>query len=624
MKKQKFDRKNPPKYWLAGACSLSLAALMAANPAFAKAPDAGSSIGLRAYAEFTDSNDEVQKVQSNEVLTTVQAVYGLDVSDAQKQAVTAGGSVKMIHEITNTGNADDSFKVALASLASSMAGIDKVVVYVDTSGTGIPDSGDKGTVLFADGKATSATLSTASIKRDTKSRIIVEMVVNKAQSVGDLSAQFTVTSQHDTAQSASFTDTVQVAEGAIMQVSPKVGVASVLRDQPFNSEFEVRNNGSQDGFVYLEIPKPADANFEIDRDMISFNGEKFLANGVGKINNKPYVIDDGDKSSVKLAFYLPAGAGGKLNVGMKVVKGQPGDKGKIDFKFGQAKQDKDQPVLELDATNPTNSSGSLQYEIRSETAAIKIGNGYSAVIAPGKTAFYTHFLSNLTQEKIKAGLLTIAAKTSQAGMTVRVYADPHGLFKGLPEGLEQLTEIDLHQPQGNLGLELNATADLAIVVAVTARDDASMNGVHDEMVMTITGMGTTLTVKDKTLVRVGASLQVKKMQQVDPSCSITDPARTNWTQSPMKVSPGECVWYRVTVHNQGKESVHQVKLRDVVPSGTSLFGTVLLVGPKEKVELVAKDSSQKFGANIQELGNFDEFGMEYRLKLDGRQADAGK
>ena len=120
--------------WLAVLFAAFLLAL-AAMPAHAAVPAAGSSISNQASASYTDGSNVPRTVTSNVVSTTVTQVASLTLTADGVQTATPGSVVYYPHTLTNTGNGSDTFN--LTSANSGVFTMTSVQFFAD-NGSGQP------------------------------------------------------------------------------------------------------------------------------------------------------------------------------------------------------------------------------------------------------------------------------------------------------------------------------------------------------------------------------------------------------------------------------------------------------------------------------------------------------
>jgi uncharacterized repeat protein (TIGR01451 family) len=113
---------------------------MSANSwAQSTAAPAGAVIGNQATATYTDAANVTRTATSNVVVTTVQQVPDVDLVDNRNQQAGPGSPVYFPHTVTNTGNGDDSFTLAVTDTGGDNYNITPVI-YADANSDGVPDN----------------------------------------------------------------------------------------------------------------------------------------------------------------------------------------------------------------------------------------------------------------------------------------------------------------------------------------------------------------------------------------------------------------------------------------------------------------------------------------------------
>ena len=104
------------------------------------APAAGTSIGNRASATYTDGAGVSRETQSNQVTTTVQQVPAVALTAPRDLLRNPGLPVYFPHVVQNTGNGPDRFNLTTDAATGSIAGGTPTVIYPDANRDGVPDS----------------------------------------------------------------------------------------------------------------------------------------------------------------------------------------------------------------------------------------------------------------------------------------------------------------------------------------------------------------------------------------------------------------------------------------------------------------------------------------------------
>ncbi|WPB58029.1 hypothetical protein [Xylophilus sp. GOD-11R] len=216
---------------------MTFGVLWGASTAWAAAPPAKTNIGNTASATFTDAAGRSNVVTSNPVVTVVQQVgaFALDgVTGASNtvintKSVTAGGTVYSPHVLTNTGNGQDSFNIAVEASGGSLA---RIEVFPD-DGSGNP----MGAALCTSSGSTSCSVSTpvtAAGSNGVFKFVIAYTVPGSASGIANPFATSTVTATPITASASMYTtatatvrDLVNLTTGPAFTVTKRIGVPSV-------------------------------------------------------------------------------------------------------------------------------------------------------------------------------------------------------------------------------------------------------------------------------------------------------------------------------------------------------------------------------------------------------------
>ena len=104
----------------------------------AQAPLAGTSIGNKASATYTDGSNVTRTAQSNTVTTLVQQVAGVDLTDPRALRSAPAAPIYFPHTVENIGNGPDRFNLSLPDGAGTLG----LQLFPDVNGDGRPDSSD--------------------------------------------------------------------------------------------------------------------------------------------------------------------------------------------------------------------------------------------------------------------------------------------------------------------------------------------------------------------------------------------------------------------------------------------------------------------------------------------------
>ena len=101
-------------------------------------PLAGTAIGNKASATYSDFTGVTRSTQSNTVTTTVTAVPALSLIDNRAIRGYPSAPVYFTHTVTNTGNTPDSFNLAVTLTGGTT--LSGLAIYADANADGVPDS----------------------------------------------------------------------------------------------------------------------------------------------------------------------------------------------------------------------------------------------------------------------------------------------------------------------------------------------------------------------------------------------------------------------------------------------------------------------------------------------------
>lgn len=235
---------------LMAGCALLL--VMATHPALATGTEAGTVISNQAYADYQDANgNDLTRIYSNTVTTTVSQVAGVDLSPAAETVAgantpTEGDTVYFPVDIVNTGNGDDVFDFTY-NVDSGWTPTD-VSFFFDVNGNGIYDDGTDTEIVD-----TAATYTTGAVGSDDSYPIIMAVTIPDSGTAADGSTSVITVeavSQLDGAVTDTGTYTAQVASAVIQSVKTHSPESPVPGDT-VTYTITLTNNGSIDGDVAL-------------------------------------------------------------------------------------------------------------------------------------------------------------------------------------------------------------------------------------------------------------------------------------------------------------------------------------------------------------------------------------
>ena len=197
------------------------------------APTAGTSIGNRASATYTDGAGISRETQSNQVTTTVQQVPAVSLTAPRNFLRNPGSPVYFPHTVQNTGNGPDRFNLATSAITGNLIGGADTVIYADANRDGVPDSQTP--------VAQTPTLAPG----ETYSFVVGDALAASATGSGGLT--ITATSVTSPSPASSNTDSVTVTNGAVVSLRKSVSAsAGAPGSGPYTYSLRYTNSGTAD------------------------------------------------------------------------------------------------------------------------------------------------------------------------------------------------------------------------------------------------------------------------------------------------------------------------------------------------------------------------------------------
>lgn len=180
---------------------------------------ANTLIKNQASASFRDESGQQYSVTSNMVETLVQQVAGIDLVQDQGKRANIGGSVHFPHVLTNVGNGDDTYDLSALDVTTGDDfdfGSGNITFYADLDQDGQPDD------------LNSPITSTPLLAAEENFAFVAVVEVPDTAIVDGNSAQLTLTaqSQFDNSVDDSNTDTVDITNQAIVDVSKAISATT--------------------------------------------------------------------------------------------------------------------------------------------------------------------------------------------------------------------------------------------------------------------------------------------------------------------------------------------------------------------------------------------------------------
>jgi uncharacterized repeat protein (TIGR01451 family) len=235
--------KNTQRHWSQFLAALMLTVL-AGTLSAAVAP-AGSFIGNQGSITFTDSEGSRRTVTSNIVQVEVLQVFAATLEADQTKPAASGGTVLFHHTLTNTGNGADSFSLSTLDLGGDFS-FDGITIYED-NGSGQPGAEITAAIALAAGDSIN---------------IVIEGEIPATATDGQ-SGQIELTSVSDNEPTLSIvnTDTANVTDNAIVQVTKSVSPASGVPGDTGTFSLQIQNTSTTTAATSVSLTDTLEAAF---------------------------------------------------------------------------------------------------------------------------------------------------------------------------------------------------------------------------------------------------------------------------------------------------------------------------------------------------------------------------
>lgn len=248
--------------------------------AFAQ-PKAGSSITNIASGDFYDEQGNLQVINSNAVVLTVQPIYSLNLQSNQQNIGTIGSKVNFPHVLTNTGNIVDDYKLSLTQLTNDQFNLDNIAVYIDRDQNGEPD--DNNNLLSA---STSFRLEAGEFA----SFVVVGSIPVNVSANNVANFTLTATSQHDNTVVMTVNDTAKVVDDAVIQVTKAQSISTGKTGTEITYTFTYTNTGTAAARLVLRDILATDVSYK--------SGSGSWGNGSGSLTDADDV-ETGANAAIK-------------------------------------------------------------------------------------------------------------------------------------------------------------------------------------------------------------------------------------------------------------------------------------------------------------------------------------
>lgn len=236
---------------------------------------------------------------------------------------------------------------------------------------------------------------------------------------------------------------------------------------------------------------------------------------------------------------------------------------------------------------------------------VQIAGNRQGTVRAGESSVYVQAIKNQGNTTFATNALKITIDNSKHDWTSEIYLDPNNTQKLTGVGVTKL---------GDDGLLAAGGGPLPILVKVTSPAGAAIGDQNDSVVMlskVVEGESDAAlaTAVISTIVSDNqVAIQLMQTAATEDYCtSNTVPADSEFDLSTKGVMPGQCLWYRVEVTNDGDQAVTSVRLTGAVPAHTTF------VSPGETGTAQVQDGVERTVETILPQGKAK---MTYKVKVN--------
>jgi len=591
----------------------SLNAGASGNVSFKVTVDAGEEGNTISNFGIFSHDDAPTPVNTNNASITVDEDYDINRvgADTVKVAsVEQGSIINFLNLFTNDGTATDTYNITLSGSnypSGTTFTFFQVDVnnnptspYVDTNNDNIPDTGP---VLVGD-----------------TAKVILQVNLPSGESGGPFAVVKTLTSINDPSESDFHTDaldeittpTVDITNVAEIGGGGETGVGQGPEASPVSTiaanpgttvtfTLYINNTSGVDDTYNLDFASDTTAGGDLNN--VGFLATNWTASFRDPNNGNSVLtsvsIDAGDFQEVTLQIDIPAGfQPGAVNVFARAFSQNTGA---IDIKFEQVNVN--------------------------TVRQLSLVTGQSGQVSPGGTVDYIHTLTvnsnvdeNVGGSAPESDLNLELTNSVPVGWTAVVYWDTNNdgavtAVDSLLTSAASAGSVDLPASVGTLQFG----DQLRFIVQVTAS-----TGLNDGATVTTTISVTDLneelaevTNDDQTEVQAGR-LSIDKFQ----APAVNGSAGT-FVKTDFNVLPGDTVYYKITIVNDGSEPVTTVVVNDAIPAYTTILeiATFNVVAPAVigSISLTSNPAVGQTGnisLTIDQLDPTEEVELFFAVKID--------
>ncbi|MEP1150604.1 MAG: hypothetical protein ABJH08_02645 [Balneola sp.] len=541
---------------------------------------------------------------------TINENYDIEIVDAQDVVINSaqqGATLNFVNRFKNTGSTTDTYNIAVNTgnypagtqffFYKADASNNPTSTYQDTGSDGIPDTGP---VAAGDTVV-----------------VILQVQLPSGESGGPFSIDKTLTSIGDPAESATHTDRVDLVVAPTVDLTndAAAGTAGALGEGKGPETNAVKSQTTNPNSTVSFTLYVKNTSAGQDAYNLAFAADTNASGNLLNAGTLPsgwtvtFRDPNAGNSIISQTGNLAAGASKQITAEVFIPAGyQPGV----------------QNIYFRALSSTTNAIDIIHDAVNVNTVQnMQLTSNGSGQVAPGGSRNYIHtltILSNVTENDSSHSNLEIELTNSKpVGWTSTVYWDTDG--NGVISANDSLLTSGATAGKYNLPEEvgnLNFNDQVKFIVKVTGLvglDDGETN----TTTITISDVLTNLASKSNTdLTEVQAGLVVvEKFQAPD----VSGTAGT-FTKNPFNVLPGDTVYYKITVRNDGSQPVTTISITDDTPSFTTLLvatATNVNSGTVSSVNITSQPTVGGTGTiqvDIDQLDPTEEVQLTFAVKVN--------
>ena len=523
--------------------------------------DAGIAAGVlnnTATYAYNDGVAAIPAVNTNTFVFTVNQTASVTSNSTTAAPITVasaaqGSTVSFSNVFTNTGNAADSFDIAVSTLilASGTTAFpagtsytlyksDGVTPLVDTNSNGIPDTGSVPGIQSAPNNTYT---------------VVLKATLPAGATGGPYSVSKTATSKFDPTKTATGTDKLTAIAASTVDLTNTTAGAGAPGAGPTGATI-ITTNSTNPGTT---------TRFILYANNTGATGDTYNLAATGVPAGWTVVFRD-SAGAVISNTGIVAGAGNKLVYADVTVPA------------GQAAIVAPGQSIAFTATSPSTGATDLKTDavIINTVRSVTLTPDNIGQVFPGGSVVYTHTITNtgnVVENSVGGSAILLSLAQSQAsGFTSIVYLD-----------VNNNNVIDAADVIVNTAADLGAFAinqSKQLLVKVTASTGVGI-GVVDTSTLTATTTGlinaiaapAAVIATDATTV-ISGNIVLIKMQALDAACDGTADTPYSTVTITTGAVPGACIRYQITATNNGNANVTGLVVSDSTPASTTYSATI--------------------------------------------------